>query len=197
MTPKDYLSKYPEDKVYTDEMQKKFSQGGYAANQVMRDQGLDFSERSRKARKTEKENDPEAYLKRNRRLFQDPQFRDRATSRIRNATRWHGDRYQYNGVAFRSTWEVTLAKWLDSEGIVYKYEGVKIKYFDPEKGYERTYYPDFYLPDKNLCLEVKPKMYLDSEVVKSKREACIRAGYKFRFITQDELNNLSTKLLNV
>lgn len=197
MTPKDYLSKYPEDKVYTDEMQKKFSKGGYAANQSMKDQGTDFSERSRKARKTEIRNDPDSYLKRNQRLFQDPGFRERATDRIRSATRWHGDRYQYNGAAFRSTWEVTLAKWLDSEGVSYEYEGVRVKYFDPEKGYERTYYPDFYLPDKNLCIEVKPKTHLSSEVVLAKRDACIKAGYKFLFITQDELNNLSINLLNV
>lgn len=197
MTPQDYLSKHPDDKVYTDEMRKKFSKGGYAANQVMRDNGFDFSERSRKARKTEVENDPDAYLKRNRKLFQDPDFKDRASRRLMKANRWHGDRYRYNGMSFRSTWEVKFAKWLDSEKISFEYEGVKVKYFDPEKGTERTYYPDFYLPDQNLCVEVKPKIYLDSKVVQSKRDACIEAGYKFKFITQDELNNLSTKLLNV
>lgn len=197
MTPKEYLSKYPEDKVYTDEVQKKFSKGGYAANQVMQDKGFDFSERSRKARQTELKNDPDAFLKRNQKLYRDPEFKQRATDRIRSATRWHGDRYQYNGVAFRSTWEVKFAEWLDSQGIVYKYEGVKVEYFDPEKSQERTYYPDFYLPDRNLCIEIKPRSSLYSVVVQAKREACIEAGYKFMFITQNELNNLSVNLLNV
>lgn len=197
MTPQEYLKKYPDDKVYTDEMQKKFSKGGYSANQSMKDKGLDFSERSRKARKSEIENDPDAYLKRNHKLFQDPGFRDRAAQRIMKANRWHGDRYRYGENSFRSTWEVEFAKWLDSENIHFEYEGVKVKYLDPERGYERTYYPDFYLPDQNLCIEIKPKVYLDSKVVKAKRDACLKAGYKFKFITQDELNNLSTKLLNV
>lgn len=197
MTPKEYLEKYPDDKVYTDEMQQKFSKGGYAANQAMQDKGLDFSERSRKARKTEIENDPDAYLKRNRKLFQDPEFKDRASQRIMKATRWHGDRYKYNDISFRSTWEVKFAKWLDSEGINFEYEKVKVKYFDPEKQQDRVYYPDFYLPEYNLCIEIKPKVYLNSKVVQAKRDACIKAGYKFEFITQDELQNLSTKLLNV
>lgn len=197
MTPKDYLSKYPDDKVYTDEMQKKFSKGGYAANKAMQDSGFDFSERSQKARASEIENDPDAYLKRNRKLYDDPEFRDRATQRIMKANRWHGDRYRYDGRSFRSTWEVKFAEWLSSNDIKYEYEGVKVKYFDPEKEEYRTYYPDFYLPDFNLCIEVKPEVYLNSPNVIAKKEACLEQGYKFKFITQNELRNLSTDLLNV
>lgn len=197
MSPKDYLSKYPDDKLYTDDMQKKFSKGGYAANKAMRDKGLDFSERSRKARATELKNDPNAYVKRNQKLYKDPEFRERATQRIMKATRWHGDRYHFNGKSFRSTWEVKFAEWLDSLNINYEYEGVKVQYYDPTKNIYRTYYPDFYFPDINLCVEIKPKMYIEDPSVLAKRDACLENGYKFKFITQDELSNLSTDLFNV
>lgn len=197
MSPTEYLEKHPDDKVYTNEMQKKFSKGGYAANQAMRDKGLDFSERSRKARATEVANDPDAYLKRNRKLYQDPDFRERSVQRVMKIRKWHSDRYNYNGIPLRSSWEVQFAEWLDSENIKYEYEKVKVNYFDPYYQRNRVYYPDFYLPEYNLCVEVKPKVYLDDETVLAKRDACINAGYKFIFITQDELSNLSTKLFNV
>lgn len=197
MTPKEYIAKYPEDKVYTDEMVSKFSKGGYSANQSMVNKGTDFSERSRKARATEIENDPDAYLKRNQALFKDPEFKERATKRIMKATRWHGDRYRYKDKSFRSTWEVKFAEWMGSENINYEYESIKVKYEDPDTGQMKTYYPDFYLPDFNLCIEVKPVAYINNSSVVAKKNACISQGYKFKFITQNELNNLSTDLLNV
>jgi hypothetical protein len=197
MSPTEYLEKHPNDKVYTDEMQKKFSKGGYAANQAMRDKNLDFSERSRKARATELANDPDAYLKRNRKLYQDPDFKERATQRIMSVTNVHGARYDYNGSSLRSSWEVKFAQWLDSEDIKYEYETVRITYYDPHHKRNRYYYPDFYLPDYNMCVEVKPLCYVDDVTVQAKANATKNSGYNFIFITQKELSNLSTKLFNV
>lgn len=197
MTMDEYKEKHPDDQLYTDELQKKFSKGGFNANKAMVDKGLDFSERSKKARKTELKNDPDAYLKRNRKLYQDPGFRQRSADRVMKVSKYHGKRYYYNDIPFRSTWEVTFAKWLDSENIKYKYEGVKVIYKDPETDQNKLYYPDFYIPDYNLCIEIKPKCYLGSDRVQAKAKACKDKGYNFKFITQDELSNLSTKLLNV
>lgn len=52
----------------------------------------------------------------------------------------------------RGKWELEISKWLNSNGIIWK--GKKyLRYFDSE--INRTYIPDFYLPDSNLYLEIK------------------------------------------
>lgn len=197
MTPNSYRSEYPNDKVYTDRMLSNFSRGGTSANIAMKERGTDFSERARKARATELSNDPYSYVNRNRKLFENPSFKERATQRLIKASRFHGDRYQYHGISFRSTWEVKFAEWLDIEGIPYIYEGLSFEYFDPERRTTRTYYPDFYIPDRSLLIEIKPKIHLDNEVVIAKKDAVLKEGYKFKFITQYELSNLSVILLDV
>lgn len=59
----------------------------------------------------------------------------------------------YNGVLLDSTWELELAKRLDS---------IKIKWIRPDPvkwvdddGLEHNYFPDFYLPDYDLYLDPK------------------------------------------
>ena len=197
MTTQDYLSKYPDDVLYTDEMKQNFSKGGYNANKSMQDKGLDFSDRARKARATEMKNNPDAYYKRNRKLYDNPEFRERAINRLMNTSTWHRDRYKYNNLSLRSSWEVKFAEWLDSQNIEYEYEKLKFNYFDPVRNMNRTYYPDFYLPKYDMCVEVKPKAYINNLDIQSKRKAVEDSGYKFLFITQDELDSLSTDLLNV
>ena len=61
--------------------------------------------------------------------------------------------YQYNGYILDGTWEVEVAKYLDSKNI---------KWEKPSKGFEyewnnssHIYFPDFYLPDYNYYIEVK------------------------------------------
>ena len=53
----------------------------------------------------------------------------------------------------RSTWEEQVAKWLKSKHFTYHYEP---RVFNTSAGYYR---PDFYLPDKNLYIEVKGRWY--------------------------------------
>lgn len=62
-------------------------------------------------------------------------------------------RSTYNGEFFHSSWEVLVAKWLDSLKIVWIRKIDGIKYF--WNGKEKTYFPDFYLPTLNLFVEVK------------------------------------------
>jgi hypothetical protein len=65
----------------------------------------------------------------------------------------------YNGVIMDSTWEIILAKRLDSINI--KWERPKsLKWID-DKGIEHNYFPDFYLPDYDLYLDPKnPYAYM-------------------------------------
>lgn len=64
----------------------------------------------------------------------------------------------------RSSWERMYAQWLDVNPFVIEWnsEGNAIPYFDPVKGKQRRYYPDFYLKIKNggrskkFLVEIKP-----------------------------------------
>lgn len=58
----------------------------------------------------------------------------------------------YNGVKLKGSWELEVAKWLDSHNIVWNHEVAGILY---EWNGVRTYFPDFYLPDYEMYVEVK------------------------------------------
>ena len=59
---------------------------------------------------------------------------------------------EYNGVKLKGSWEVLVAQWLDAHKIKWEHETLGFKY---EWNGTRTYYPDFYLSERNLFLEVK------------------------------------------
>jgi len=52
----------------------------------------------------------------------------------------------------RGTWELTVAQWLNNHGIYWK-RRVYIPY--TVDGIQKTYTPDFYIPDSDIYLEVK------------------------------------------
>jgi len=56
---------------------------------------------------------------------------------------------EYNGILFRSTWEVSLAKYFDSKGYNWKYEP---EAFKTSVGF---YTPDFWVSELNCYFEVK------------------------------------------
>jgi hypothetical protein len=51
-------------------------------------------------------------------------------------------------------------------------------------GKQRVYYPDFYLPEFNLLIEIKNSYLLkrDSEIIEAKKKACINAGFEYLLI---------------
>lgn len=62
-------------------------------------------------------------------------------------------KYKYNNVSLDGTWELTFAQYLDKNNI---------KWERPHKGFEyiwnndkHIYYPDFYLTDYNVYIEIK------------------------------------------
>lgn len=65
--------------------------------------------------------------------------------------------FNYNGVKYRSNWEVNTAIYFDTNGIKFEYE---TKIFDLG---DTTYTPDFYLTDYNKCIEVKGYWYEDAK----------------------------------
>lgn len=112
------------------------------------------------------------------RLNRDKEFSKMA---MKNLVNWKHREYWYNGINYRSQSEADLAKLLDDNHINYEYETLKIPYiFNNE---EHTYTIDFYLPDYNLIVEVKPKEYQDDKVVKIKLESCKNLGYNILIIS--------------
>jgi hypothetical protein len=59
---------------------------------------------------------------------------------------------EYKGVKLKGSWELIFVKWLDDNGIQWEHE---TKSFQYEWNGIRTYYPDFYLTDLDLYVEVK------------------------------------------
>lgn len=75
---------------------------------------------------------PESYTKRN------------VVGRVKNIT--------YKDVVLKGTWELIVAKWLDENRLFWEHE---FKSFEYEWNGIRKYYPDFYLPDFDIFIEVK------------------------------------------
>lgn len=90
----------------------------------------------------------------------------------------------------RSSWEVTVCGYLDLLNIEYQYETLKIPYV--YRGKRRRYYTDFYLRKYNLVIEVKPDCFTKDPMVVAKKEATERSGYRFVFITEDDITSLGT-----
>lgn len=61
---------------------------------------------------------------------------------------------EYNGIKFHGKWEVEVAKWLDENNIKWERDTIEpIPYFWND-GWHK-YFPDFYLPEHDVLLEVK------------------------------------------
>jgi len=60
---------------------------------------------------------------------------------------------EYNGTILKGSWEVEVAKWLDNNNIKWTNEIKPFEYF--WSGSNHLYYPDFYLVDYNVYIEVK------------------------------------------
>jgi hypothetical protein len=58
-------------------------------------------------------------------------------------------RYYYGGAAFRSNWELLAAQEFDRRGIKWEFEAHRFDLGD------RTYAPDFYLPEQECFWEIK------------------------------------------
>lgn len=95
-----------------------------------------------------------------------------------------------NTVKLRSSLELTLYNYLIETNLKFEYETIRIVYSISDKEY--VYIPDFYLPDYNMILEVKPYIYTDNKKNICKKQATIQAGYKFLFVTERELKDLNS-----
>lgn len=69
----------------------------------------------------------------------------------------HTKKCWYNGICFRSTWEVKTARFFDDNNIKWTYETdiIEVKYIIDNKEKISSYRPDFFLIDCKKYIEVK------------------------------------------
>ena len=87
-------------------------------------------------------------------------------------TTWNGKQYFY-----RSSYEEDYCKELDLQKIDYEIETLTIPYFDTQLNRIRTAFPDFYIPDKNLIVEVKSSYTLNAQNMIDRFIAFKKLGY--------------------
>ncbi len=89
-----------------------------------------------------------------------------------------------SGIYYRGNFE---KDFLDNFSDIVKIENGKgIKYKLDMK--ERTYYPDFYIPDFNLIVEIKNGYLLkrDKIIIEAKEKACRKAGFDYLLINNKD-----------
>jgi hypothetical protein len=111
-------------------------------------------------------------VSRSKRFRTDEAFRKQTSESTRKAWRdgkfegtrvgkckWH-DFTRSDGTAckLQGTWELGYAKWLDNQGTRFIAHRGRIAYID-STGAVRSYYPDFYLPDTDVYVDVKNEFH--------------------------------------
>lgn len=114
----------------------------------------------------------------------------------------YGKRHDYvtrdgKTLKLKSFLECTAAKFLEVNDFEFEYETVEISYENPWDGRIHNYFPDFYLPDYNLLLEVKPSDKVNDDTVVAKKEAAEKEGYNFLFVTSHDLKTYKTLISKI
>ena len=194
------LYNYP---LYTEECRKSFAKGAVASKATLSEK--DFKARAVKARDTKLRKNPNYYSDWSKNLWKSEEYREK---KVQGAIKQHKDgltKLMMDGhkritvhlsnnkdINVRSTWEMYLCHYLDANGIEFEYEPFFIEYLF--NGKVHKYYPDFYIPEINLVIEVKPKCFLGYDVNISKIEAVKSHGYNFRYITEDDISKIRSSL---
>ena len=129
-----------------------------------------------------------------------PEYQEYRERRLKGFS--YGKRIPYicedgSQIVLRSFLECKTAKFLELNHIQFEYEKIEIKYLNTSDNTQRSYYPDFYLPKHNLLLEVKPLDYQEDQTVQDKKCAAEDAGYKFLFVSNDNLIHYKSLLSKI
>jgi hypothetical protein len=99
---------------------------------------------------------------------------------------------RYNGVNYQGSFELDFLKFCEQKNImVKKHKSIDYKYNDSI----RKYFPDFYLPEYNLIVEIKSSYYYQKELDRNllKEEYSKKSGFDFIFIIDKNYDELSKK----
>ena len=94
---------------------------------------------------------------------------------------------EYNGTKFRSKLEASFAKLFTRLGIKYEYETIRIPYLDSE-GKSHLYFLDFYLPDYETVIEVKPVKFLYEILESPKLPYALHSKYRLIILTERDIS---------
>ncbi len=95
----------------------------------------------------------------------------------------HGKWTKYKGIFMRSSYEIAYAKYLDKNNIKWEYES---KAFDLGNC---SYTPDFYLPEKNMYIEIKGWWRGDAKM-KFKKFRKIYSDINIEILNKVQLENM-------
>ena len=100
--------------------------------------------------------------------------------------------YNSNGRVFtlRSNWEKTTAEFLDKKGINWIYEPFKVKYWDNQREVYAFTFPDFFLPDLNIIIEVKGNGEFNSQKTQDKLDGIRKSGFKALIFGKKEIKQI-------
>ena len=96
---------------------------------------------------------------------------------------------EYNKVRYQGSYELDFLKFFEKLNIkVTKCKSIKYTLNESKK----VYFPDFYLPEYNLIVEIKSKYYYEKEFEKNqmKKEYSIKSGYNFIFIIDKDYTEI-------
>lgn len=101
---------------------------------------------------------------------------------------WHTT-WDQKKVFLRSSYEFEVARYFDELEIKYLVEPFTVSY-NNVNGAKSTYFPDFYIPSKNLILEVKSLFTVDKNT-ELKLKACKDLGYNTKLLFLDKKDDLN------
>ena len=105
-------------------------------------------------------------------------------------------RGEVNGVKYQGSYEKDFLEFCNSGNIIAERCEFTIKYICDSK--TKTYFPDYYIPSKNLIIEIKSKYYYDINIETNllKMEATMKNGHNFMFIIDKDYTKLIEYLAN-
>ena len=84
-----------------------------------------------------------------------------------------------------------LENYSEDRIMIYTFDKPRIVY-KTDDGKNHYYFPDLYILDENLIIEVKSLYTYNKNIPRNilKRQACLDAGYNFKFMIFDKHGNL-------
>lgn len=102
-------------------------------------------------------------------------------------------KYRYKDIWMDSSWEVELAKFLDSHNITWlRSRKIVFDWIDSHQN-NRRYYPDFYLPQYNLYLDPKNKYLFEKD---KEKIAAVKAKHGINLLVGD-LDTIKAELTSL
>ena len=134
--------------------------------------------------------------------YKDPLLRKKNSDSMKNkilsgytpksSNRFNHSRLTYDGIQFRSSWELTFYKFNKQLGGDLYYEKYRIPYID-ENNNERIYITDFVDEYNKIIYEVKPSTLIYENRFKEKGALkwCDENNYKYVYITEEDIEVLN------